>query len=71
MAKSNGLLSKIGGFFKKFPLEILFYILLVFKITVFCTMLKSNSGMELNLGFVYGLIVVSFTHLTLPTNSLV
>lgn len=22
MAKSNGLLSKIGGFFKKFPLEI-------------------------------------------------
>ncbi|EHP50881.1 hypothetical protein [Clostridium perfringens] len=42
MAKSNGLLSKIGGFFKKFPLEILFYILLVFKITVFCTMLKKQ-----------------------------
>lgn len=66
MAKSNGLLSKIGGFFKKFPLEILFYILLVFKITVFCTMLKSNSGMELNLGFVYGLIDYKIIYLLFP-----
>lgn len=66
MAKSNGLLSKIGRFFKKFPLEILFYILLVFKITVFCTMLKSNSGMELNLGFVYGLIDYKIIYLLFP-----
>lgn len=66
MAKSNGLLSKIGGFFKKFPLEILFYILLVSKITVFCTMLKSNSGMELNLGFVYGLIDYKIIYLLFP-----
>jgi len=66
MAKSNGLLSKIGGFFKKFLLEILFYILLVFKITVFCTMLKSNSGMELNLGFVYGLIDYKIIYLLFP-----
>ena len=66
MAKSNGLLSKIGGFFKKFPLEILFYILLLFKITVFCTMLKSNSGMELNLGFVYGLIDYKIIYLLFP-----
>lgn len=66
MAKSNGLLSKIGGFFKKFPLEILFYILLVFKITVFCTMLKSNSGMELNLGFVYGLIDYKIIYILFP-----
>lgn len=66
MAKSNGLLSKIGGFFKKFPLEILFYILLVFKITIFCTMLKSNSGMELNLGFVYGLIDYKIIYLLFP-----
>ncbi|ELC8429428.1 LTA synthase family protein, partial [Clostridium perfringens] len=66
MAISNGLLSKIGGFFKKFPLEILFYILLVFKITVFCTMLKSNSGMELNLGFVYGLIDYKIIYLLFP-----
>ncbi|NGU67514.1 LTA synthase family protein [Clostridium perfringens] len=66
MAKSNGILSKIGGFFKKFPLEILFYILLIFKITVFCTMLKSNSGMELNLGFVYGLIDYKIIYLLFP-----
>ncbi|ELC8444085.1 LTA synthase family protein [Clostridium perfringens] len=66
MEKSKGFLSKIGSFFKKFPLEILFYLLLVFKITVFCTMLKSNSGMELNLGFVYGLIDYKLIYLLFP-----
>ena len=57
MAKGRkSFLQKVCELLRKCSFEILFYFIFIFKTTVFCTMLKSNNGVKLNLGTAIGLI---------------
>ncbi|MDT9337726.1 LTA synthase family protein [Clostridium perfringens] len=62
----NSFLQKPCKVLKKCSFEILFYFIFIFKITVFCTMLKSNNGAKLNLGTAIGLISYESIYLLLP-----